>query len=385
MNRKRKWLFTVFFVLGLLLMTAPQPMYAQTGDRAEDGLPPTSIIGVYHTSYYASFSDWEIFPVLLPMMNARSAIPYEQRFDLRREGQITGLLRGEVQEGAFRIDLPPNPVDSAWFDTDGDPNTPSSVKLFVVGTGSGLIGTDFVSRYDFIYTRSFDFDPNSQLWDGSVVVWASEPGARLPILNGTDNIYYTDDDVSVTVPAGWSVIEVKSKPSIGSESVRLVQTSQPLIELREPTHLQDVDLSQLDYESAFLRLIDELERTYVFTDYRHVNWESLRELYAPKAAEVTNEREFQQLLESALFTFRDGHLAIIGAGIPEWMWGRLGIHVFPVQNELMVVEIFDHSPVADQSDILPGTIITAVNGQDALDYFNSVPRSIYSGGHESGD
>jgi len=363
-----------------LMVLAPFGVQAQISN---DGLAPTSVRGVYQTTYYAHFHDWQVFPALLPMINADPTRQYEERFDLRPEGQIVGRLQGDVRAGAYLIDLPTAPVNAAFFDTDGDPETPSPVKVFVVGTGSGMIGQQHVSRYDFMYTRSYGYNPNTQLWEGSLLVWSAEDDARFPVLSGADKLFYTADDVMARVPSGWSVVEVKG--SAGQQSVRVYQTSQPYINLLEPNHLESVDLSDLSYESAFEQLLTELERTYVFTDYRGVDWAALRERYTPKAAQVRTPREFHQLLETTLFSFRDGHLSITGRGMPDWYWGMVGMRVYPVEGELMVVETFSQSPAGQSNAIAPGTVITQVNGQDAMSYFNHVPRTVFSGGHEAED
>ncbi|MBZ0304955.1 MAG: hypothetical protein K8I82_02695, partial [Anaerolineae bacterium] len=264
---------SIIVLVGVFVFILPHS-YAQ--DTAEDGLAPRIVMGTYQTTYYAGFSDWQVFPVLLPMLSADNRLPYHQRFDLRPEAQIIGQINGEVGEGGYQISLPDHPTEAGWYDTDGDPATSSNVKVFMIGTGTGMVGEDHVSRYDFVYTRSFGFNPNTHLWSGRLMVWAAEEKTVLPILNGDDNIYYTSDDVHITVPAGWSVVEVKAKNSLNAESVRVFRTSQPMIELAEPTYLEDVDLSQLSYQDAFLSLMDYLEQTYVFTDYREVNWDEIR-------------------------------------------------------------------------------------------------------------
>lgn len=372
-------------VLLVLISLALMLPISHAQETLEDGLAPQTISGTYSTTYYSGFTDWEIFPVLLPMVSADTHLPFQQRFDLRAESQIVGEIQGDVSTGVYRITLPDNPTEAAWFDTDGDPNTPSSVKLFMVGTGNGMVGREYVSRYDFIYTRSFGFDPNNHLWNGQLMVWAAEDNTEFPILNGEDNLYYTPDDVFVKVAAGWSVIEVKAKGSLGSESVRVFRTSEPSINLSEPTYLTDVDLSELGYAEAFSSLIDHLEATYVFTDYREVDWDVLRQNFISSAAQISTDAEFQALLETALFSFRDGHLAIIGPGIPDWFWGWVGMHVYPVEGELMVMDTYEISPIGQNTDIVPGTVILTVNGENAMDYFSTVSRTIYSGGHEVQD
>lgn len=369
-------LVVVFFV--------PSALYAQSPSFSEDGQPPTLISGSYFTTYYAEFDDWQVFPVLIPMISRNGRLQYDERFDLTPDGQIRGRLEGSVAQGQYTITLPDVPRGSAWFDTDGDPQTPSSVKVFVAGTASGMIATDHVGLYDFIYTRSFAYDPNTHLWGGLLVVWAEVAEAHFPILSGADSLFYTADDVQVTVPKGWSLVEIKAKPAVGTQSVRVFRTSRPVIDLREAPQFQAVDLRSLSYQESFARLLDELERTYIFTDYRGVDWEALREKYLPKAAQVRDVREFHQLLENALFSFRDGHLAILGPGLPDWLWGKIGMQVYPVNGELMVIDTDTGSPVG-RSAIIPGSVITHVNGQDAMRYFESVPRAIYSAGHESED
>ena len=375
MKHKLPWLIVIIVLIASLAPAA----------QGQSNTQPTRIRGTYFTTYYADFSDWDIFPVLLPMLNADSRLHRTRRFDLREGAQITGAIRGTVEAGEYLIELPADPVNAGWFDTDGDPATPSDVKLFVVGTGSGIVSEEYVSPYDFIYTSSFAYNPNTRLAEGRLLVWSAVDGASFPVLNGADNTFYTPDDGIITVPAGWSILEITPDPVQNTETVRFLDETEPVIPLREPTQLEDVNLTELSYAAAFDQLLLDLENTYIFTAYRGVDWQNLRQQFASKAAEVHNDQEFHSLLEAALFSFRDGHLAIIGPGIPEWYFGLLGMQVYPVKGELMVIETYHPSPAADESNIVPGTVITAVNGMDAISFFNSIPRTIYSTGHDTQD
>jgi|GEM_PF-6967064 len=370
-------------VLVLFVLIVGGASLAAQEESSMDGRQPERIYGTYETSYYARFADWEIFPTLLPLISFDNTLRYEERFDLTPQGQIIGREVGDVAGGTYYIELPPDPTETAWFDTDGDPSTPSQVKVFVAGIANGIINTDYVSRYDFLYTRSFRFDPNTQLWDGEVLVWSAADDVEFPILNGQDNRYYTDDDITVTVPQGWSVVEVQAKVGAGRESVRVYHTTQPYLALEEPNYLSDVDLTDLSYEDAFITLLDELERTYIFTDYRGVDWTTLREQYAPQAANVQDAQGFLSLLQEVLFSFRDGHLVLYGDGLPSGLFGRLGLQIYPYDDGLIVINSVAGSPASD-AGILPGTVITAVNGLDATAYFETITPTIYSGGHESG-
>jgi C-terminal processing protease CtpA/Prc len=340
-----------------------------------------TLAGDYFSSYYGGFEDWPIFPVALPMRSLDPTLPYPERFDLTAVGQVRGDLEGEVGEGRYSIPLPADPRESAWFDSDADPATPSSVKLFMVGIANGLVEEDYVSRYDFLYARSYFFDPNTRLWQGNLLAWSAQADSTIPILNGPDLQFYSADDLTVTLPQGWSVIEIKAKD--GEYGVRVYQTSQADLFLVEPPQFEDVDLTDLDYQTAFLTLLDELERTYVFTDYRAVDWEGLRQQFGPKAAQVRTPQEFQALLQAALFSFPDGHLAIIGQGLPAWIYGGIGLQTYPVEGELLVIEVWPNSPAALQGDLIPGTAILTVNDQPALEFFQKVPRMVSSGGHQT--
>ncbi|MFP4323934.1 MAG: S41 family peptidase [Anaerolineales bacterium] len=370
-------LVALFVILGGL----PAASTAQQGNTPTD----ITISGSYHTTYYGSFDDWDIFPVLLPVINFDPNLRYTERYDLRPAGQIVGQLSGDVSSGDYQIALPTDPAQSLAYDTDGDPSTPSNVKVFIVGTASGMIGRDHVGPYDFLYTRSYRFNANTRIWSGELLIWTDQPRAELPILNGPDNVYYTADDRWVTVYQGWNLLTVTPGDGNNTETLAVAPLGDTVINLTEPAQLEDVDLRHLAYDEAFLTLLDELERTYVFTDYRAVDWDALRAQYAGKAAQVIDPSGFQNLLQDALFSFRDGHLSIAGPGLPPAMFGRLGMDVYPVGNELMVLDVMSTSPVARGSGISPGTVITHVNGQAALAYFDNVPRVIYSGGHISQD
>lgn len=383
--RRLKWvsLLVVLLCSASIAAVGIATSERESNPQQEDGQPPRLVRGAYSTTYYAGFGDWDIFPVLLPITNIDPNLIYEDRFDLTEEGQIFGNIRGEVERGDYLINLPANPSNSSWYDTDGDPSTASNVKVFMVGIANGLVQETYVSRYDFLYTRSFVFDPNTRLWSGQLLVWAAEPDATLPILNGEDNTFYTQDDIIIRVPQGWSIVDIFFNENTGREGVRVYQESEPNVRLLEPLQLQDVDLSELSYAEAFNTLLDELERTYVFTDYRAVDWEALRQEFGPIAEQITNDVEFQALLENTLFSFPDGHLAIIGPGIPSWFWGRLGLQVFPVDGELMVIQTLDPSPITNDTNITPGTVLLTVNGIDAIEYFDTIPQTIYSGGNDT--
>lgn len=373
-------MFKRLLLLVAVLCLLPLGVEAQEQEAQQ----PNFIVGTYSTTYYAPFNDWDVFPVLLPILNADTRLQYHQRYDLRPEAQITGVLRGGTERGDYRIDLPEVPTSADWFDTDGNPATPSQVKLFVVGIANGMVSEEYVSRYDFLYTRSFGYNPNTRTWEGRLLAWAAE-ASPLPVLPGTDGIFYSADDIQLTVPAGWSVIEVQPDPLGSSYQVELLREAQPRIILNEPRQFEDVDLSSMSYGEAFLQLLDYLEATYVFTSYREIDWELLRQKYGSKAGQVQDDSQFYSLLQTALFSFRDGHLAILGPGIPSWYFGRLGMRVYPVEGELMVIEVSRPSPVAQGSPITPGTVITAVNGIDAMQFFDQSPRMVYSSGHASQD
>lgn len=369
----------IFCLICISLLGLPFVMAQDT----EDGLEPYRISGGYASTYYARFTDWNVISVLMPIRNFTPSLPYEDQFDLTAEGQIIGQATGDVADGRYEIDLPPNPEAAAWYDTDGDPTTPSTVKVFMATTSGALVAEQYISRYDFPYTRSFRYDPNNRLFEGTLFVWAAEDNSQLPLLNGADNIFYTDDDIRITVPAGWSVVEVIEEN--GVQSLRQYRTSEVNINLTEPPQFSDVDLSNLTYADAFDALLTSLETTYVFTDFREVDWVALRAQFAPKMANAASPQEFLFLLESALFSFYDGHLSIVGDGIPNSMWGRLGLRVYPTTAGLLVLDVYETSPIAAETEIIPGTIITAVNDQDALSYFETVPSRFYSGGHQSQD
>jgi carboxyl-terminal processing protease len=96
-----------------------------------------------------------------------------------------------------------------------------------------------------------------------------------------------------------------------------------------------------------------------------VNWNEVRERYAPRVATIKNDKEFSEVLDTMLREIRISHLRILDLGSLDKQMARspvvIGMALRDIDGQVVVTRIFEGSP-ADKAGIRTGFVIKTIDG-----------------------
>src|SRR5690606_7444192 len=153
---------------------------------------------------------------------------------------------------------------------------------------------------------STDPEKDREIIGGKSFVCAPDDQQGFPSSFGEDGRLFTADDPIVTLPQGYTVVDMDREPFAFDRSRYAV------IDLIEPDRAALVDLSDLPYDEAFDELVDILSREYAFTEYKGIDWEAKRTEYLPRfqaAAEDDDALGYLRTLREFTCSIPDQHLS----------------------------------------------------------------------------
>ena len=206
---------------------------------------------------------------------------------------------------------------------------------------------------------------------GKFIIYAPEPGQGFPSGFGADGLLFTADDPIVTVPQGYSVVDLDEDPFVFDRAARQI------LDLHEPEAAAINDFSALSYSEAFTAMVDLFRREYAFTELYALDWDALEETYAPRFAEAEEAEDsdaYALVMRDFLWEIPDGHV-----GMPlthlrdlfrEETGGGLGVSLSELDDERIVVSfLLEGSPAANAGIELGAEILAWDGGtiQEAMD------------------
>ena len=151
------------------------------------------------------------------------------------------------------------------------------------------------------------------------------------------------------------------------------------------------NFSHPGYEKSMAGLINELEKNYVLRDYKEIDFDHLREVYIPMAAEAEknkDEEAFAEAVANLCYEFHDGHLSLritdeeLSWKVAEKMAGNdYGFSMIRTDDGKTVVILADENTDAYAKGIRNGVVVTAWDGvpiDEALAEVRCVQFSIYT-------
>ncbi len=140
------------------------------------------------------------------------------------------------------------------------------------------------------------------------------------------------------------------------------------------------------YEKSLRAFIKEIDTTYPFFDLKNIrsDWKVRKQELLAKVKQCNSNDEFYGLLDQARRCLRDSHMQFRDL---KGKYPRAEIRYFPgisflaaVNNQVVIMRC-----VPEYSDRLkPGTIVTAINGQNAREYLErEAEKSWKTGGYFS--
>ena len=369
----RKLLSRIAFI-GLLLIVALSAV--AIGEKDEDDKPaanvinagaalivndeggPVSISGDLH--YTNAFFTSGVDEPIIILEEQTGFVDRNQYFIIPLGSQVPGQIISDFHTSPFSysLSLPLAPAGSLR-DVDNDGADDSGVMVFAVAYWTNLFGGPLLEKCDqhgggwstgYASTRASN-DPETR-WEvigGKFIIYAPEPGQGFPSGFGADGMLFTADDPIVTVPQGYSVVDLNEAPFVFDRAARQI------LDLHEPETAAINDFSALLYSEAFTAMVDLFRREYAFSDLYELDWDALEATYAPRFAEAEAAEDtdaYALAMRDFLWEIPDGHvgmpLAPVSDLFREETDGGLGLSLSQLDDGRTVVSfLLDGSPAAN--------------------------------------
>ena len=289
--------------------------------------------------------------------------------------QTLGQITSEFTESPFdyTLSLPIEP-EAPLNDVDNDGQEDTGVMIFAVAYWSNTFGDIFLEERDqygggwstaYASTRTSPAaETRGEYTGGQVIIYAPDPGQGFPSGFGDDGMLFTEDDPIVTVPQGYTIVDMNTDP------FTFDRTAEPVIDLIEGEGAEAEDYSDQSYTEAFESLINKFRQDYAFTEYYGIDWDEKLEAFMPRIEEAENSAnpdEFAFVLQDFVWSIPDGH---IGMSLTQGLFdrfleetdGSIGIAIRETSDgEVLVNYLVEDSP-ADEAGIQLGTEIVAIDG-----------------------
>ncbi|MCB0189509.1 MAG: hypothetical protein KDE31_34795, partial [Caldilineaceae bacterium] len=238
------------------------------------------------------------------------------------------------------------------------------------------------------------------LTQGTLLVYASDGDQGFPAAIGEDGLWFTEDDPTVALPAGYTVVTLTPEGSVTFD--RAATGTSNTIERAEEA---SPDFSDQGILESFNALIDVLAERYAWTDLRGLDWEQIRAAYLPQveAADANNDiPAYFVLLHSLAMSIADAHVSATAEANfdatmaqimtqAEQISGKVGASVIAVTDEadptapfgdkVVVLSVGEGTPAAEAGWV-PGTEIVSINGAALAARYAELPLIIGTGVEE---
>lgn len=371
----------------LLAQDAPPP-----ADIQNDEGGPAVIDGVMN--YTNPLLTLGVAQPLIVLEDQAGFVDRDRGFLFPPESQVLGVITGDFFDPPFNwsLNLPIAP-QGTLRDVDQDGVEDPGVMTFAVAYWSNTFGDPFLEKRDqggggwssaFATTRiDTTASGNNEVIGGQYIVWAPDDQQGFPSGFGADGLLFTADDPIVTLPAGYTLVDMDTAPFTFSRPAR------PEMELYEPDTFALDDFSDLTYAEAFDAMIDKMSKEYAFTEYKGIDWDAIRAEMRPRfeEAEANNDpRAYRVALRDFVRMIPDGHVGgnFMSEGFREATSGGLGIAIRELDDGRIIVNYLTAGGPAAEAGVELGATILEMNGMPAADYVSQTEaayRSPFSSEH----
>ncbi len=297
------------------------------------------------------------------------------------ESQTLGQITSDFYTSPFSysIALPIEPK-GAFRDVDNDGEDDTGVQIFAIAYWNNVFGDPFLEERDLsgggwstAYASTIvsdNPDLEREIVGGKFLVYAQDGQQGFPSGFGDDGLLFTEDDPIVTLPPGYTIVDMDSEPFTFDRS------RNPVIDLIEPEGAALVDYSDLSYTEAFDALVDQLKNEYAFTEYKGIDWEALRDEFRPRFVEAdasNDELAYRRALRDFSWQIPDGHISgpFIGEDFRAAAIGGIGIAIRELDDGRVLVNfLLENGPAAEAGLELRAEVL-AMNGQAIGDYIDN--------------
>jgi C-terminal processing protease CtpA/Prc len=309
-------------------------------------------------------------------------------FLMAEESQVMGQITSDffTSPFAYSISLPIEP-EASLRDVDNDGEDDTGVMVYAVAYWTNTWGDPFLEERDlfgggwsttYASTR-VDPDPSAEgeIIGGTYLIYAPDDQQGFPFGFGDDGLLFTEDDPVVSVPQGYTVVNLDTDPFTFDRSHEMV------IDLIESEQSAAEDFSSLSYTEAFDAMIDLFRTKYAFTEYKGLDWDAISDEFRPRfeEAEANNDpRAYLLALRDFTWSIPDGHVGGSFNSLNDLFVaetdGGLGMAIRELDDGRVITNFILSDGPADQAGIELGAEILEINGQPITDVVSeTVPWS----------
>lgn len=370
-------LVAFFFVLSPVFAQSDDP---QLADIENDEGGPVLIHGEANYTFPA-FGTFFSEPYIV-LRDGAYLVDRDIEYEDAEISQVFGKITSDPFESPFtyQLSLPIEPL-VAFRDVDNDDRIETGVMILEVQLAQNMLGDPFQEKRDFITgllsSAIFSEDARDllEVSGGKLLVYAPDDEQGFPSGFGDDGYLFTEDDPTVLIPQGYTLVDLNTDPFTFDRS------REPFVELNEPVQIEANDFRDMSYVEAFDAMIDLFREEYAFTEYKELDWDAISEAFRPRVEDAQAENDpvaFRQAIRDFAWSIPDGHVGapISNAEFQEAIAGGVGMSIREVDDGRVIVHYVLPGGPAEEEGIQLRAEILEVNGvpiQEALE--NTIPWS----------
>lgn len=232
---------------------------------------------------------------------------HEFQFPLR--GQSIGPVEVHDDDSlTYSLALPAIP-QGTQLDVDNNGENDSGVQIFAVAYWSNTWGGPFLEERDGggwsnAYASTItDPERDDEIKGGLLIVWAPDDQQSFPSAFGEDELLFTEDDPTTSIPAGYSIVDLNQDP------FHVYKESRPNITLIEGEGAVN-DFSEMSYSAAFDSMFEKASREYPFTKDKRIDWDALYDEFSPRVSDANTENDFFRAVRDFTYAIPDAHVGV---------------------------------------------------------------------------
>lgn len=297
-------------------------------------------------------------------------IDRNEYYIIPKASQVLGQITSDFFSSPFSYSLSlPQVPNGALRDVDNDGEDDTGVMVFAVAYWTNQFGDALLEERDlygggwstaYASTRiSEDVDTRLEVVGGKYVIYAPDDEQGFPSGFGEDGLLFTDDDPIVTIPQGYSIVDMDVEP------FEFDRAANQVVDLIEPEGSAVNDFSELSYSEAFEAMVELFRTEYAFTEFYDLDWDALFETYNPRILEAENTGDahmYALAMRDFLWEIPDGHVSMPLNLLNEEFRGEtdggLGISLAELEDGRFIVNfLLEGSPAAEAGMQLGAEIV----------------------------
>jgi C-terminal processing protease CtpA/Prc len=380
-------------ITGILLLTLGVTAAAQ--DSGE--LPPATIVNdeggpqviTGEVAYTNAFFTAGVAEPLVILEDQAGFVDRNRGFILPPESQVLGQITSDFFTSPFSytIQLPFEP-QGTYRDVDNNGQEDTGVQIFGIAYWTNIWGPSFLEERDLFgggwssaYASMRVSNRSETLYEvigGKYLVYAPDDQQGFPVGFGDDGLLFTEDDPTVRLPQGYTLVDMDTDPFTFDRSRR------PVVNLIEGEGAEADDFSNMTYSEAFDAMLDKFRREYAFTEYKNIDWDAKAAEFRPRfvEAEANNDTNaYAFALRDFVWSIPDGHVQMsmtpaLNQRFIEETTGGIGISIREVDDGRTIVHYLTEGGPAAQAGIQLRAEILELNGRPVGDVVSeTVPWS----------